>query len=227
MRLWVFSNRTYGFGSDIAEAALFEGARRKVRSTLVVSARDISPSNAWRVRVALIRSMARRSGVSRVLLRPRVLVVNDVNGTEFRQRIGDEDIGLISGFHQIFARGLLDRFASIVNVHPSVLPYYRGPVPSRWCIANGEKRSGFSIHRVSEKIDAGEILYQQTVDIPQASDEESLDRLLSRRGAEIIPSFLGAMLERTSPPRRLENAESVYRCPVDYAGFDGVRFRTT
>ena len=47
------------------------------------------------------------------------------------------------------------------NIHPSILPFYRGPVPTAWAILNGEKYFGITIHKMDKGIDTGDILVQK------------------------------------------------------------------
>lgn len=71
------------------------------------------------------------------------------------------------------------------NIHPSILPRYRGHNPYFWVIANGETETGVTVHRLTDEFDAGEILMQQKVSI---DPEETLGGLWSKLG------FLGAQL---------------------------------
>lgn len=61
-----------------------------------------------------------------------------------------------------------------VNLHPSLLPKYRGANSVAWAIINGETRTGFSFHRMSECFDAGRILIQEGIDIAPADTAFSL-----------------------------------------------------
>ncbi len=65
-------------------------------------------------------------------------------------------------YRQILPKSLLSsaKFSSI-NIHPSLLPKYRGPVPTAWAIENGEKHFGITIHLMDEGIDTGDILVQE------------------------------------------------------------------
>ncbi len=47
-----------------------------------------------------------------------------------------------------------------VNIHPSLLPYYRGPAPTFWMLYNGEQQTGYTIHRMTTQVDRGAILAQ-------------------------------------------------------------------
>ena len=56
-----------------------------------------------------------------------------------------------------------------INKHAALLPNYRGVWPVFWCLLNGEHQVGFTLHEMTERIDDGKILYQET--IPIASDD--------------------------------------------------------
>ncbi len=51
------------------------------------------------------------------------------------------------------------------NIHGSLLPKYRGRTPHVWAIINGEKHTGISIHRMEKEVDAGDIVWQEKIDI--------------------------------------------------------------
>ncbi|MDF7798339.1 methionyl-tRNA formyltransferase [Pontiellaceae bacterium B1224] len=73
-----------------------------------------------------------------------------------------------------------------VNVHPSLLPKYRGSAPIQWAILNGDTVTGVSIIYLAKKMDAGDILRQET--FPLGSDETSatLHDKLAEFGAELL-----------------------------------------
>ncbi|OPX95782.1 MAG: Methionyl-tRNA formyltransferase [Syntrophorhabdus sp. PtaB.Bin006] len=77
-----------------------------------------------------------------------------------------------------------------VNVHPSLLPKYRGPSPIQWALWNGDKETGITFIRMNEKMDAGNVLYQETVAIEPDDTLITLSDRLSRRSAEILPEFI-------------------------------------
>lgn len=58
-----------------------------------------------------------------------------------------------------------------MNFHPSPLPHYGGVNPISWGLLNGEDEWGYTWHRISKKIDAGEILFQNTIDINNKTQE--------------------------------------------------------
>ncbi|MCX7933255.1 MAG: formyltransferase family protein [Rhodovarius sp.] len=97
-------------------------------------------------------------------------VSRDVNGAATRAAIRAAAPDLILSFHfdQIFRPETLQlaRLGGI-NVHPSVLPRHRGPIPAWYGLAEGV--TGVSIHRLAERIDAGGVLVQAEVPLPAAA----------------------------------------------------------
>jgi methionyl-tRNA formyltransferase len=64
-----------------------------------------------------------------------------------------------------------------INIHPSLLPKYRGPAPIQRALMNGEKITGVSVFFMTSKVDAGDIIVQKAVDI---NIDETYDELLGR-----------------------------------------------
>jgi methionyl-tRNA formyltransferase len=98
-----------------------------------------------------------------------VKVICDVNGPECSAAIRAAKANLIVSFHfdQIFSPATL-ACAPLggINVHPSLLPRHRGPVPTFWALQDGGE-TGATVHRLAEAIDTGEILDQRVVPLPR------------------------------------------------------------
>jgi methionyl-tRNA formyltransferase len=77
-----------------------------------------------------------------------------------------------------------------INVHPSLLPKYRGPSPIQWAIWNGEEKTGITLIRMNEKMDAGNILYQESMVIYREDNMITLSERLSKRVSEMLPDFI-------------------------------------
>lgn len=77
-----------------------------------------------------------------------------------------------------------------INLHPSLLPAYRGPDPLFWQLQHGETQTGFSLHLLAEALDAGPILLQKSVHLPQGASRGELDTLLAQQGTEALCTLL-------------------------------------
>ncbi len=73
-----------------------------------------------------------------------------------------------------------------VNVHGSLLPKYRGAAPINWAIINGEKQSGISIIKMTEKMDAGDILAQEKIKIAPEDTAVTLRQKMMERGPALL-----------------------------------------
>ena len=86
-----------------------------------------------------------------------------------------------------------------LNMHGSLLPFYRGRAPVNWAVLHGERRTGATLHYMAEKPDAGDIVAQQAVPIlPDDTASEVLDKITV--AAEIcLGAVLPALIAGTAP----------------------------
>ncbi|MCC5850936.1 MAG: methionyl-tRNA formyltransferase [Verrucomicrobia bacterium] len=80
-----------------------------------------------------------------------------------------------------------------INLHPSLLPKYRGASPIQSAIAAGESESGLSVIRVTERMDAGDILLQRRVEIGPMDTAQSMSERFAAMSAELIVEALLAI----------------------------------
>jgi methionyl-tRNA formyltransferase len=77
-----------------------------------------------------------------------------------------------------------------VNLHPSLLPAYRGPAPLFWQFRAGETRTGVSLHVVDAGADTGSLIAQEAVPFPDGIDTDSAETLTARAGARLLADWL-------------------------------------
>src|SRR5690625_3000794 len=92
----------------------------------------------------------------------------------------------------------LGRFGCI-NVHPSLLPEYRGAAPIQWAIIDGLPVTGVSTMFLTEEMDAGDVILQQRVAIEPNEDSGGLHDRLSKIGAQLLVDTLAALEQGTAP----------------------------
>jgi methionyl-tRNA formyltransferase len=97
-----------------------------------------------------------------------------------------------------------------INVHASLLPKYRGAAPIQWAIAYGEAETGVTVMRVSERMDAGDILLQQAMPIADDDTGGTLHDKLARLGAEALRAALSLFKQGRLVPRPQNEAEATY-----------------
>ncbi|MBI2483028.1 methionyl-tRNA formyltransferase [Candidatus Uhrbacteria bacterium] len=97
-----------------------------------------------------------------------------------------------------------------VNVHPSLLPKYRGPSPMHAAIANGDTETGISIMCLDAEMDHGPILAQQVVPLTDTMTRLQLERLLATCGAELLLRTLPAYVNGQCTPMSQDDARATY-----------------
>lgn len=111
------------------------------------------------------------------------------NNKEFKDEIRElkPDIICVVSYGKILPKSFIEiPEKGCINLHPSLLPKYRGPAPMQWAILNGDKKTGATIMYINEKMDEGDIILQKEVDI---NDDETTGELwarLSTLGAELM-----------------------------------------
>jgi len=77
-----------------------------------------------------------------------------------------------------------------INIHPSLLPLYRGPSPIQWTLLNGDPMTGVTLIRMNEKMDEGDIVYQEQVAVRDDDNYITLSERLSRKAADTLPELI-------------------------------------
>jgi methionyl-tRNA formyltransferase len=131
------------------------------------------------------------------------------------------DVLLLAAFGQILKPKLLaiPRLGA-VNVHPSLLPAYRGPDPYYWVLARGEAQSGVSVHLIDEGIDTGDLLAWRELAIHPGETERSLQGRCAALAAELLPTALSAFCrgELVSTPQPQQGASYFSHPPRGRSG---------
>ncbi len=112
---------------------------------------------------------------------------------EEAQRIRDysPELFVVVSFGLIVPRWALDLpTIGPINVHPSLLPLYRGPSPMQWAILNGDEETGITLIIMNEKMDEGRIIHQERVLIKRGENMIGLSDRLSARVAEMLPGIV-------------------------------------
>jgi methionyl-tRNA formyltransferase len=100
------------------------------------------------------------------------------------------------------------------NLHPSLLPGYRGPSPLYWQIKNGESKTGLTLHEVTSQIDAGDIVARKSVAFPAYADNNAFDNWVSTHGAKLLHKTLKRfLLGNLNPESQDETIASYFPAP--------------
>lgn len=108
----------------------------------------------------------------------------------------DTDLLVLAGFMRILTDGFVERFMGrLINIHPSLLPAYRGLHTHARAIAAGESHAGCSVHYVIPELDAGPVIAQAAVAITPQETEESLQRRVQAMEHQLYPQVVAWIAE--------------------------------
>jgi methionyl-tRNA formyltransferase len=105
------------------------------------------------------------------------------------------------------------------NLHPSLLPGFRGPAPVFWQFRQGVNSYGVSLHRVSPQLDGGEIVDQVVLNFPDGINRQRVDTLLAGAGSRLFEAVLRSIEHgslRSRAQSHIEASYQSYPSAVDY-----------
>lgn len=105
------------------------------------------------------------------------------------------EAAVLVAYGRIIPKAVIDIFPKgIINIHPSLLPIYRGPTPIEQAILDGAVQTGVSLMRLVPEMDAGPVYVQQKVGLSGKETKPQLTAELSKIGAELIANHLADIL---------------------------------
>lgn len=109
-------------------------------------------------------------------------------------------VGILVSFGKIIPQSIIDLFTpGIINLHPSLLPKYRGPSPIESAILNGDSQTGISVMQLSAKMDAGPVYVAKSHPLNGAETRPQLYQTLATNGTnlllETLPNILAGDLQ--------------------------------
>jgi len=121
--------------------------------------------------------------------------------SNFRIEESMANIGIVADFGVLIPDQLLNTFPyGVINIHPSLLPKYRGPTPVQNAILNGDTETGVTIIKLDKYLDHGPVLAQVKENIKENDTAKSLYERLFKIGGQLLIKTLG----------RYENTQSMF-----------------
>tara|TARA_Y100000589_G_C27053035_1_gene588142 strand:- start:316 stop:900 length:585 start_codon:yes stop_codon:yes gene_type:complete len=103
----------------------------------------------------------------------------------------------LAGFMKILSKNFIKRFKyNIINIHPSLLPKYKGLNTHDRAIKNKDKYSGCTVHYVSEKLDSGKIIVQKKVKVLKSDTPQSLSKRILIAENKLYPIAIRKVLSK-------------------------------
>lgn len=136
---------------------------------------------------------------------------NNINDIEDDIKNTQNKLGVLVSFGRIIPKSILDLFepVGIINLHPSLLPKYRGPSPIETAILNGDRTIGISFIKLSKDMDAGPIYYQTTVNVLDKG-AEAMYEAISDVGAVKLSEIISKIIKGELSGSNQDNNKATY-----------------
>ncbi len=104
------------------------------------------------------------------------------------------DLVVMAGWMRIVSKKFCEAFAGrLINLHPSLLPKYKGLNAVEQALKAGDDETGCSVHWVTEELDSGAVIKQQTVPILPGDNVETLQRAIQQAEHYLLPLVINAL----------------------------------
>ena len=180
--------------NKVRTAVFISGRGSNLKSLIKFSKLKISP-----ITIDLIVSNNKKSKglvLSKIYkIKKKILNFNDIKETEKEliKLLKENKIHLIclAGFMRILSKNFINKYdGRILNIHPSLLPKYKGLNTHERAIQNNEKYSGCTVHFVNSKLDSGKVILQKKVKIQKKETSKTLSKKILLQEHKLYPQAI-------------------------------------
>jgi len=121
----------------------------------------------------------------------------------------EPDLIITADYGQIIPQSIIQLpRLGVINIHPSLLPKYRGPSPIQTALLNGDPKTGITLMLIDEQVDHGPILAQTEVPISKEDNNQTLKEKLSREAGLFLNKILPQYIEGEIKPQEQNHAKA-------------------
>ena len=126
------------------------------------------------------------------------------------------DIILVYSYGLILPKSIIEVAKyGCINIHPSLLPKWRGPSPIQYSLLNNEKKTGFCIMEMNEEVDTGDIFLKKTIDIKKEDNTYTLLNRISLKVSLIIEKLLLDIIQNKIIKNKQEHSVATYSYKIE------------
>ena len=182
-------------GPDKIKTAVFiSGTGSNLKSLIKFSKTDRSPISID----LIVSNNPKAKGLiygKKYKIRKKILIFNDFNSIEneliYTLKKNQIKMICLAGFMKILSKNFIQKFeGKILNIHPSLLPKYKGLNTHQRVLDNNEKFSGCTVHFVNSRLDSGKIILQKKVKISKNETKNSLAKKILIQEHRLYPKAI-------------------------------------
>ncbi len=194
------------FGSNNFAKIFLENLGKRILPDLVITKPASQKGRKKILALTPVETLAKSLGL-------KTLTPTDLKDENFLKTLKKYQNGifLIAEYGKIIPEQVLNipKYKTI-NIHPSLLPKFRGPTPIQTALLNQEKSTGLTIHLTEKEVDTGDILAQKQVKIGKNDNYLTLEKKLAILGAEMFMGIFDKWLESKISPTPQNNNLATY-----------------
>ena len=174
----------------------------------VVTSPDKKSGRGQKITQSEVKNYAEKNNI-------KILQPDNLNDKEFINKIKEinPDIIIVVAFRKLPAEIFSIPKYGTINLHASLLPNYRGAAPINWCLINNEAKTGVTTFFINEKIDQGDILLKEEVNISDKDNFGSLYIKLSSVGSRLLIKTIKGVLSKSLKASKQDFDESLKIAP--------------
>ena len=174
----------------------------------VVTSPDRKAGRGQKITQSEVKNYAEKNNI-------QILQPDNLNDKEFINKIKEinPDIIIVVAFRKLPAEIFSIPKYGTINLHASLLPNYRGAAPINWCLINNEAKTGVTTFFINEKIDQGDILLKEEVNISDKDNFGSLYIKLSSVGSRLLIKTIKGVLSKSLKASKQDFDENLKIAP--------------
>ncbi len=186
----------WGVG-PLAESVLYSLYQNDLIPKLVITSANKRKGRGLEIEENIISSWCKVKNIK--CWQPITLKDIDLKNTPLKEDLFD--IAIVASYPKILQEEILNiPKMGTINIHPSLLPKYRGPSPIQTAFINGDMNTGISIIKLDKEMDHGPIFIQKEVQIDDIDTNEQFERKIGAVGADLLNEIIIHIVEDTIRP---------------------------
>ncbi len=199
------------FGTPHIASYCLEKLLEEYSIEFVVTSPDKPAGRGRKLRPSQVKELAMEKGIP--VLQPQTLGDPSLPGQleEFKC-----DIFVVVAYGKLIPEKIFNiPPLGTINLHPSLLPDYRGAAPIQWALINGEEKTGVTVQKISRELDAGDILMQDEIDVSLDMTAADLYDIVLPLGAEMLKNTMAGLGDGTIEPLPQDHSKATYCGKID------------
>jgi len=198
------------FGTDeFSAVSLRELIERGFTIGAVVTKPDSRKGRGRELQASLVKQVALENNIP--VWQPLKMMEIADNIAALQQEKNEKPTGVLVSYGKIIPQAIIDLFEpGIINVHPSLLPKYRGPSPIESAILHGDTETGVSIMQLSAAMDAGPVYKQVFFSLDDTETAPDLEAKLAALGAQELVTILPSIMNGSLQPQAQDDSLASY-----------------